>query len=116
MNDRPERARWFDPAYPCTFRPARLFLVLLAAGVLVLLFLPGILTAYAGWLIEVDPPREADVAVVLGGGVGERLGAAVEIWREGRVPAILVTGPDEPLLPVYTGEDSLTQGEVKRRL
>jgi uncharacterized SAM-binding protein YcdF (DUF218 family) len=66
--------------------------------------------------IRTDPPRRADVAVVLAGGEGERLGAALRIWRQGRVRALLITGPDVPLLPVYTGEDSLTMAEVKRRI
>ena len=113
---RPGRGTWYDPAIPCLFRPLRLLLAAAVATALLLLLMPRILTSYASWLIEVDPPSEAEVAVVLGGGAGERLGAAVRIWREGRVGAILVTGPDDPLLPVYTGEDSLTQGEVKRRI
>jgi uncharacterized SAM-binding protein YcdF (DUF218 family) len=75
-----------------------------------------VVARWGWWLIETDPPVQAEVAVVLGGGEGERLGAAVAIWREGRVGAILITGPDKALLPVYTGEDSLTQGEVKRRI
>ncbi len=110
-----EGHRW-DPVWRPRLRPVRILVVLLLLLLLLLLALPSIMTAYAVWLIDSDPPIKAEVAVVLGGGVGERLGAAVRIWREGRVPAILITGPSDPLLPVYTGEDSLTQGEVKRRI
>jgi uncharacterized SAM-binding protein YcdF (DUF218 family) len=90
--------------------------VLLLIVLVLILAVDSLMTAYARWLIRTDGPVHADVAVVLGGGQGERLGAAVRIFREGRVPAILVTGPAKPLLKVYTGEDSLTQGEVKRRI
>jgi uncharacterized SAM-binding protein YcdF (DUF218 family) len=90
--------------------------VIIALLVVILLAAPSILDGYARWLIEVDPPVDADVAVVLGGGEGERLGAALRIWHQGRTPALLITGPAKPLLRVYTGEDSLTQGEAKRRI
>ena len=111
-----EVGRWWDPVWQPRLRPARIVVVLGLLVLLLLLALPALLRRQAEWLIDTDPPCRADVAVVLGGGVGERLGAAVRIWREGRVPAILITGPDTPLLPVYTGGDTLTQGEVKRRI
>lgn len=107
--------RW-DPLWNLRLRPVRILAVIILLGLVAILAAPSILTGYARWLIETDPPEDADVAVVLGGGEGERLGAALRIWKEGRVPAILITGPAKPLLRVYTGEDSLTQGEAKRRI
>jgi uncharacterized SAM-binding protein YcdF (DUF218 family) len=108
-------SRW-DPIWLLKIRPVRVLAVLLLLAASAALLVPSILTAHARWLIEVDPPVHAEIAVVLGGGEGERLGAALRIWKEGRVPAILITGPATPLLRVYTGEDSLTQGEAKRRI
>lgn len=89
---------------------------MVVVGLAIYLAAPAILDAYGRWLIRTDPPSRADVAIVLGGGEGERLGAAVRIWREGRVGGLLIVDPGIPLLPVYTGEDSLTMGEVKRRI
>jgi uncharacterized SAM-binding protein YcdF (DUF218 family) len=107
--------RW-DPVWRLKIRPVRVFAALAVIALALVLATPSIMTAYARWLICVDPPTHADVAVVLGGGEGERLRAALQIWREGRVPAILITGPAVPLLEIYTGEESLTQGEVRRRI
>lgn len=106
----------FDPLWRIDVRPARILLVLLLSAATLALIGPTLLHSYAGWFIRTDPPTKADVAIVLGGGEGERLGAALRIWRQGRVRALLITGPDARLLPIYTGEDSLTQGEVKRRI
>ena len=110
------RAPRWDPVWRLQVRPLRVLLVLLLVFLVLALSMRSMMTVYAQWLIRTDPPVEADVAVVLGGGEGERLGAAVRIYRQGRVPALLITGPAKPLLQVYTGEDSLTQGEVKRRI
>jgi len=107
--------RW-DPIWHMRVRPVRVLAVLLLIVLIVILAMSPLLTAYGRWFIRTDPPTQADVAVVLGGGEGERLGAALQIWREGRVTALLITGPATPLLKVYTGTDSLTLGEVKRRI
>jgi len=107
--------RW-DPLWHWRIRPVRVLLVVAGILLAAILAMPTLLNAYGRWLIRTDPPGKADVAIVLGGGEGERLGAAVRIWREGRVPALLIIDPGIPLLPVYTGEDSLTMGEVKRRI
>ncbi len=105
-----------DPIWRPAIRPVRILAILALIALLLTAAMPPLLTAYARWLMAADPPRSADVAVVLAGGEGERLLAAMRIYREGRAGAILIVGPDVPLLPVYTGEDSLTQGEVKRRI
>lgn len=105
-----------DPIWRPSIRPVRVLAALAVLAVLLAVLAPSLLTAYARWLMVSDPPRKADVAIVLAGGEGERLLAAMRIYREGRAGALLIVGPDTPLLPVYTGEDSLTQGEVKRRI
>jgi uncharacterized SAM-binding protein YcdF (DUF218 family) len=108
-------ARW-DPIWHWRIRPVRVLFILLVLGSVAYFLMPVLLDAYARWLIRTDSPVHADIAIVLGGGEGERLGAAVRVWREGRVPALLIIDPGIPLLPVYAGEDSLTMGEVKRRI
>lgn len=105
----------------CGFGCLRGCLGLLAAVALVLLIawllIPPILTGYAGWLTVEDEWEEAaDAAVALSGGDGERLHASIGLYREHRARAILLVGPDQPLLKVYTGGDSLTQAEAKRRI
>ena len=116
MTDPGKNAPRWDPIWRVRIRPVRVLAVLLLIVLILIVAMSSLLTAYGRWLIRTDPPAQADVAVILGGGEGERLGAALRIWREGRVPALLITGPATPLLKVYTGEDSLTQGEVKRRI
>jgi len=111
----PGAPRW-DPVWRPRIRPVRVAAVLVAIAVLFVVITPAILTSCGRWLIVRDAPVRAEVAIVLGGGEGERLGAALRIWKQGRIGAIMITGPDAPLLPVYTGEDSLTMGEVKRRI
>jgi uncharacterized SAM-binding protein YcdF (DUF218 family) len=63
-----------------------------------------------------DPRSPADAVVVLAGGEGERLRAAIERWRAGDVGAMLIVGTSSPVLEVYAGEDSLTMAEAKRRI
>ena len=116
MTGAPRIAPRWDPIWRLRIRPVRVLVVLVLTILVLILAMHSVMTAYARWLIQADPPVHADVAVVLGGGEGERLGAAVRIFKSGRVPAILITGPAKSLLKVYTGEDSLTQGEVKRRI
>jgi uncharacterized SAM-binding protein YcdF (DUF218 family) len=91
------------------------------AGLVVLALLawllgPPILTAYARWLIVIDPVTRADAVVALSGDEGERLQAAINLYRQGKAGCLLLVGPEIPLLKVYTDEDSLTQGEAKRRI
>lgn len=105
-----------DPIWTLRVRPARVLIGVLLVIAALLLIARELRDRWGSWLIETDPPAQGEVAIVLAGGEGERLGAAVQIWRARRVSALLITGPDVPLLPVYTGEDSLTMGEVKRRI
>jgi uncharacterized SAM-binding protein YcdF (DUF218 family) len=91
------------------------------AGLAVLVLLvwllgPPVLTAYARWLIVQDPVTRSDAAVALSGGEGERLHASIELYKHGKAGCLLLVGPAIPLLKVYSGEDSLTQGEAKRRI
>jgi uncharacterized SAM-binding protein YcdF (DUF218 family) len=90
---------------------------LLVLGLLLgFLVAPPLLNAWARWFIVEDRVQRADAAVALSGGDGERLHAAIALYRQRQAGAVLIVGPDQPLLKVYTGEDSLTQGEAKRRI
>ncbi|HEY3175484.1 MAG TPA: YdcF family protein [Candidatus Polarisedimenticolia bacterium] len=61
------------------------------AGLLLLLFeWPGLRGATA-WLCAGEPPVASDLLVVLAGGSGERLATALEVYRAGLAPAILIT-------------------------
>lgn len=77
---------------------------------------PPVLTAYARWLIVQDPVERTDAVVALSGGEGERLHASINLYKQGKAGCLLLVGPAIPLLKVYTGDDSLTQGEAKRRI
>lgn len=77
---------------------------------------PPVLTAYARWFIVSDPVVRADAVVALSGGEGERLHASINLYKQGKAGCLLLVGPAVPLLKVYSGEDSLTQGEAKRRI
>lgn len=92
--------------------------VLLLAGIVVLLRLlaPPAANAYAKWLVVTDSFEHADAAITLAGGEGERLAASIQLFKANKVDHILLVGPDAPFLQVYSGEDSLTQGEAKRRI
>jgi uncharacterized SAM-binding protein YcdF (DUF218 family) len=84
---------------------------------LLLLAAPYLLEAYARWLVvEEDPTPRSDVVVALSGGDGERLHASIQLYRVGLAKSLLIVGSDVPLLKVYSNEDSLTQGEAKRRI
>ena len=80
------------------------------------IFAPHLANSYARWLIVSDSIPHADAAITLAGGEGERLLAAIELYREKRVDRILIVGPESPILKVYTGEEGLSQGEAKRRI
>jgi len=92
-----------------------------AAGLILLVLLlrlagPRLLEGYARWLMVEDPLRRADAVVALSGGDGERLIASIQLYKRGLAGCLLIVGPNVPLLKVYTGEDSLSQGEAKRRI
>jgi uncharacterized SAM-binding protein YcdF (DUF218 family) len=90
--------------------------VLAVVTLLIFLVAPPLLEAYARWFIVTDPSERTDVAVALSGGDGERLHAAMALYKQHLAGALCLVGPDQPLLKVYTGEDSLTQAEAKRRI
>ena len=61
--------------------------------------------AYPLWLPQIykyldvsEPPQKADVLVVLGGSYGRRETFAVELYKEGYAPRILVSGGDDESL------------------
>ncbi len=92
-------------------------LILVAVIVAIRILSPYVANGYANWLVVSDEFERADVAVALSGADGERLLAAIELYKEGKVDRILIVGPPVPILKVYTGgEEGLTQGEAKRRI
>ena len=105
----PERTR-----HPRKFLRNLLVFALILIGIRVAS--PHLANAYANWLIVSDPLEPADVAVALSGADGERLLAAIELYKNGAVKKILIVGPEVPILKVYSGEEGLTQGEAKRRI
>ncbi len=74
-----------------------LLVTTLCCGALVYFFpnLPLISLA-RWWSTTVEPPRQADVAIVLGGGKASRPYAAAELWKSGRVDRILVFAQRQP--------------------
>ncbi|MBD3335327.1 MAG: hypothetical protein GF355_07395 [Candidatus Eisenbacteria bacterium] len=89
---------------------------LLAAVVLVVIVLlgPGLLESYARWLAAGEEPAPADAILVLGGGRGERLATAVELYHEGWARRMFLIGPGEPYVPRSFDEEALSQSEIKR--
>lgn len=77
---------------------------------------PVLANGYANWLVVGDDLEPADVAVALSGADGERLLAAIELYKSGTAKKILIVGPEVPILKVYSGDEGLTQGEAKRRI
>lgn len=96
----------------CSSRLSGLVLLVLLAWLLG----PSILTAYARWLIVQDTVERADAVVALSGGEGERLHASINLYNQGKASRLLLVGPAIPLLKVYTDNDSLTMGEIRRRI
>jgi uncharacterized SAM-binding protein YcdF (DUF218 family) len=113
---RPSVARRRREPRGCGRLLVQALLVLFALYLLLRLAGPWLLESYARWLVVDDPMRRSDAVVALSGGDGERLHAAIQLYRKGLAGALLIVGPDVPLLKVYSGEDSLTQGEAKRRI
>lgn len=71
-----------------------LFLIVLAAIVLAIVFHNAILGALGAYLVKAQPPEKADIALVLAGdGEGNRILKAAQLAREGYVPKVLVSGP-----------------------
>ncbi|MCA9727678.1 MAG: YdcF family protein [Candidatus Eisenbacteria bacterium] len=91
-------------------------LTILGALVLLRLLASPMLNAYANWLIVEDPFEHTDATITLSGAEGERLAAAIQLFRADKTDRLVIVGPDAPFLKVYSGEDSLSQGEAKRRI
>jgi uncharacterized SAM-binding protein YcdF (DUF218 family) len=64
-----------------------------AAGIAALVLAGGLAAATARWILwpDTDEPGRADAVVVLGGGAGERLPAALELVKQGVAPVLLVS-------------------------
>ncbi len=52
---------------------------------------PRIASLAGGWLLTGEEPRPSDLIVVLAGGARERLLTALELYRMGAAPAIMIT-------------------------
>jgi uncharacterized SAM-binding protein YcdF (DUF218 family) len=65
----------------------------LPAACITIIILLALIIIFAGRLLVLDePPRKADVIVVLGGDSGERVEQAASLYRAGFAPYMLVTG------------------------
>jgi len=62
------------------------------AALVIILAWPGFAREGSAWLAQVDPPAQADLIVVVGGGARERFLTASRLFAQGYAPAILVTG------------------------
>lgn len=79
----------------------------LAAVALVVALAAALAGLHRLWLPQVahalaagESPRPSDAILVLGGGYGERLDRALELYREGQAP-LLVTSGEPPALPDF---------------
>ena len=71
-----------------------LALVLAFAVLLGLIFHNAVLAGLGSYLVQAEPPEEADIALVLAGDAdGNRILAAAQLVRQGYVPKVLVSGP-----------------------
>jgi uncharacterized SAM-binding protein YcdF (DUF218 family) len=68
-------------------------LVLAAVVVLALLFRTAVLGAFGSYLVHAEPPRKADIVLVLGGDpYGNRILTGSDLVRQGYAPKVLVSG------------------------
>lgn len=113
---RGSRLHRLDPMWTVRVRPVRVLVV--TAGIVAIFALtsPYWLTRWGAWTVRADTTDHADIAVLLAGGEGERLGIGMRLWREGRVDAILILDPGTRILPVYTAGESLSMADVKQRI
>jgi len=73
----------------------RIFLVLAAAVLLLVLLHAPILAALGNFLVKAGPPEKADIILVLAGdGFGHRILKAAELVKAGYAPRALISGPN----------------------
>lgn len=97
-------------------RVRRLLLWVLVLGALWLLR-GTILSAIGGFLVVSDPVEKADAALVLSGGLAERVAEAVDRYKEGQVSKIVLMTPEaEPAaaLLLSRGVRLPTEPEIAR--
>ena len=73
---------------------------------------PVVLQAAGAFLVVQDPPRPADAIIVLGGDWKGRIEKAVELYRQGLAPRIVVTG-GRRVAPETTEADYLAAVAVR---
>lgn len=80
----------------------------------IVLLAPNILELHAKWLARGDEPEPAEAILVPGGGGGERLRLALELYEEGLAPQIFITGTSEPAMARSMDPGVMTWAEAKR--
>ena len=76
----------------------KLALILIALVLAVVFFHARILSGMGAYLVHAEPPKQADIALVLAGDpLGNRILRGAELVRQGYVPKVLVSGPG----PIY---------------
>jgi uncharacterized SAM-binding protein YcdF (DUF218 family) len=72
----------------------RIFLAVAALALLAVVFHNSLLKAAGSYLVRTDPPRKADIGIVLGGDYsGGRILTAAQLVRQGYAPRLLISGP-----------------------
>lgn len=90
------------------------FSVVFLIVVILVVFGSNLLELHARWLAVKGEPTPSDAILVLGGGRGERLHHALQLYNQGFASEIFITGPAEPILPEAYRADGLTKAEAKR--
>lgn len=73
----------------------KFFLGFLITAVVLYLAREPLLGAMGSYLVQTEPPRKADIVLVLAGdGTGNRILKAAELVRDGYASKVLVSGPD----------------------
>ena len=102
-------------ASPSRFLSRRTWLVS-AAALIVLVSLAAYAFQNAGvWLVREDPMRDAQVVVILSGGLPDRALAAVEVFRASHAREVWLTRPMQPAAAMqqldlpYSGEEEYSR-------
>ena len=87
--------------------PTRYVTLLSVLGLLAIVSSDRMAGTGESWLASGDPPRPSDLIVVLDGGAAERTATAIDLYREGFAPVILITSsegvPDAQMRRMVSG-------------